>query len=75
MAPAQCIIGGVQVSEHCPVRRQHETAAAVEATGDAAEQGFLVNARSKCRARTIAIEQQQFHIAHAEHAAQRGQVD
>ncbi|MNT16373.1 hypothetical protein D3C72_1514730 [compost metagenome] len=75
MAPAQCVIGGVQVTEHGPVGGQHESPAAMETAADAAEQGFLMNTRSECRARTIAIKQQQLHIAHAQHAAQRGQVD
>ena len=74
MAPAQRLIGGVQVPEHRPVRRQHETAAAVETAADAAEQGFLVHARSECRTWPIAIEQQQFDITDTKHAAQRGQV-
>ncbi|KAG1460320.1 hypothetical protein G6F57_014336 [Rhizopus arrhizus] len=75
VAPAQCLVGRVQVSQHRPVRWQHEAAAAMESAADAAEQGFLVYARSERRPRPIAIEQQQFDIAHPKYTAQRCQID
>jgi hypothetical protein len=46
----------------------------MEAAADAAEQGFLVHARSERRPWPVAIQQQQFDITDAKHAAQRGQV-
>ncbi|MDQ7273476.1 hypothetical protein [Stenotrophomonas pavanii] len=46
----------------------------METAADAAEQGFLVHARSKRRTWPVAIQQQQFDITDTKHPAQRRQV-